>query len=400
MKLKAQLLKLHFYNVFLSFRFTDAVWVVFLLSRGFTLAQVGIAEGVFHVTSFLCEIPTGIAADLLGRKRTLAVSGLCGVLSALFMAGSTGFAGVCLSMSFGAMMCNFASGTQEAITYDSLLMVGRQEDYLRVSAWMNGLSSTSGAIGCLLGGAAALLGFFRAYLVDAFRCAAVAVFALSLTEPAVTEAQKKRIGNPFAEWGPRLREHIRISAAFLKEHPRTACKILADAGAAVPIYLSLMYLQRHLVDNGLPSAWLGAALLVVRIAGAAGAAAGAKLKLRLFSAAMLCALCVGVGTILAGIEGRWLLSVLGAALASLADGAFGLRVEADLNGDFPSDRRATLFSVDSMAYSLLMIAASPASAAVGDALGTGWALRLLGAALVVCAPGLGLLYRRVKRAVR
>ena len=382
MNIRAQLVKLHFYNIFLSFRFTDAVWVVFLLSRGFTLAQVGVAEGVFHVTSFLCEVPTGIAADLLGRKRTLAVSGVCGVLSGLFMAFGAGFPGVCLSMAFNAMMYNFASGTQEAIAYDSLLTVGKSEDYLRVSAWLNGISSAVAAAGCLLGGAAILLGYVRAYLVNAAVGAAVVASALSLAEPAVTDAQRKRIGDPFAELGPRLKEHVRVSASFLKDHPRTACRILAAAGTGVPLYLSFMYLQQHLIDNGLGSAWLGAALLII-----------ARLKMRLFPIAMLCALLAGAGTIAAGAEGCWPLSMLGAALTSFANGVAQLRVEAALNGDFPSDRRATLLSVNSMAYSMLMIAASPVSGAVGDALGTGWALRLLGGALIACALLFGPLYR-------
>ena len=71
MKIKRQFFFLHLYNFLFSFRIADGVWVVFLLSRGFTLAQVGVAEGVFHVVSFLCEVPSGMAADLVGRKRIL-----------------------------------------------------------------------------------------------------------------------------------------------------------------------------------------------------------------------------------------------------------------------------------------------------------------------------------------
>ena len=37
-------------------RLTDAVWVALLAARGFTLAQIGLAEAVFHLTSLLCEV--------------------------------------------------------------------------------------------------------------------------------------------------------------------------------------------------------------------------------------------------------------------------------------------------------------------------------------------------------
>ena len=167
MNLKKQFISLHLYNFLFSLRITDAVWVVFLLDRGFSLAQVGIAEGVFHLVSFVCEIPSGMAADLLGRKRTLIAAGLCGSASAVFMAFSTGFGGICLSMAFQALMYNLCSGTQEALTYDSLKAAGLQEQYLKRNAWLLGLSQTSAAISCALGGLAAALGFFRAYAVSA-----------------------------------------------------------------------------------------------------------------------------------------------------------------------------------------------------------------------------------------
>ena len=62
------------------------VWVALLAARGFTLAQIGLAEGVFHGVSLLCEVPSGMAADLLGRRRTLIFGGALGVVSAATMA--------------------------------------------------------------------------------------------------------------------------------------------------------------------------------------------------------------------------------------------------------------------------------------------------------------------------
>ena len=62
MQIKRQLFFLHIYNFLFSLRIADGVWVVFLLSRGFSLAQAGLAEGVFHVVSFLFEVPSGMAS--------------------------------------------------------------------------------------------------------------------------------------------------------------------------------------------------------------------------------------------------------------------------------------------------------------------------------------------------
>ena len=393
MNLKRQFFFLHIYNFLVSFRVADGVWVVFLLARGFSLAQVGIAEGVFHVVSFLCEVPSGMLADLVGRKRTLALSGLFGMLSALAMAFSQDFFGVCLSMAFQALMYNLCSGTQEALTYDSLKAVGQEGSYLKRNAWLMGASQASASLSSLLGGAAALLGFFPAYLITAACSAVCGSAALALVEPQVTEAQRQRTEHPFAQLGPRFRAHLQESWGFFRRNPRTAYKILASAAAATPIYLTFMYLQQHLLDGGLPELFLGAALMASRLAGTAGMALSTRVKGRLFPLAVGCGLFCGAATCLAGAS-WWPLSLLGGALAELVFSVLDLRVDAALNDDFPSDQRATLVSVNSMAYSLLMIAASPAAGAVGDVFGASYVFVFLGLGLAVCTAAGALWYRR------
>ena len=75
LNLKKQLACIYTADFFSGLRITDAVWVALLAARGFSLWEIGLAESVFHVVSLLCEVPSGMAADLLGRKKTL-VSGL------------------------------------------------------------------------------------------------------------------------------------------------------------------------------------------------------------------------------------------------------------------------------------------------------------------------------------
>ena len=97
MHIKQQLRRLNLFGFSACLRIPDAVWVVLLAARGFSLWQIGIAECLFHIVSLLAEVPSGMAADLLGRRRTLAFAGLCGIVSALLMACSAHFFGVCLA---------------------------------------------------------------------------------------------------------------------------------------------------------------------------------------------------------------------------------------------------------------------------------------------------------------
>jgi len=45
------------------------IWVLYLAYCGMNLGQIGILEGIYHVTSMIFEIPSGAIADLLGRKK-------------------------------------------------------------------------------------------------------------------------------------------------------------------------------------------------------------------------------------------------------------------------------------------------------------------------------------------
>ena len=116
MNLQKQLRCVYLHAFTSTLRFTDAVWVALLAARGFTLAQIGLAEGVFHGVSLLCEVPSGMAADLLGRRRTLIFGGALGVVSAATMAFAPSLAFICAGMGLKALGYNLLSGTTEALT--------------------------------------------------------------------------------------------------------------------------------------------------------------------------------------------------------------------------------------------------------------------------------------------
>ena len=102
MNLKKQLACLYTNYFFTGLRITDAVWVALLAARGFSLWEIGFAESVFHIISLLCEVPSGMAADLLGRKKALVVGGVCVVLYNLLMAFAPNLFFICVAMGLNA----------------------------------------------------------------------------------------------------------------------------------------------------------------------------------------------------------------------------------------------------------------------------------------------------------
>src|SRR5436189_220768 len=63
------------YQLFNGIAFTGPVWAVFLLSRGLSLTQFGLVEAALHVGMLAAQVPTGVLADALGRRRLLVAAG-------------------------------------------------------------------------------------------------------------------------------------------------------------------------------------------------------------------------------------------------------------------------------------------------------------------------------------
>ena len=190
MNIKKQLQSFFVFEALLSFRITDAVWVLFLVGRGYNLAQVGIAEGIFHITSLICEVPSGLLADLLGRRRTLIFSSIAGVASSLFMGFGNHIAFIFLGMLFSGICLSMVSGTEEAIVYDSLLEARQEERYRKIRVRISIISRVCSTLACLFTPIAVLMGYQKLYLLSAAMSVVQMIVLLRMKEPIVTKQQK------------------------------------------------------------------------------------------------------------------------------------------------------------------------------------------------------------------
>ena len=382
LNLKKQLACIYTADLFSGLRITDAVWVALLAARGFSLWEIGLAESVFHVVSLLCEVPSGMAADLLGRKKTLVSGGVCMVLQSLLMAFASDLFTICFAMGLNALAMTMFSGTSTALLYDSLKTEGREDEYIQVSA--NQISMLANAIGSMASILNRFLGYAGFYLLNAAFEGASALANMLLAEPIVTESQASREKHPLHALPEQFRQLVRDSLHVLHACPMAVKLIASSALISVPSYLTKMFLQQRLVELGWPTELLFLPLLLGGLACVVGTEIGRRVRCRsmrrLYTA---CALLCGVGTLLVGAAPAWG-GILGMMLVQGVLEVYLLHESQKLNDAIPSDQRATLISVDGMAYSLLMIPASPLVGAVGDAFGqAGAGLALLGGVIVL-----------------
>ena len=375
MNIKKQLRKLYLYELISGFQIVDAVWVVFLLQRGFSIAQVGIAEGVFHVVSMCCEIPSGMVADLIGRKRTLVLSGLVSAAGSLCMVLINAFPMILVAMGLNALSYNLVSGSREALTYDSLLEAGAQEEYLRVSAIQEKLYLFVFAAANLFSVVTVSLGYEKGYLISMVQGICCSIVALRLWEPG-RENTKQQEKN--RNWTRILKKHVIESGRFFVTHGFAARRMLISGVAAAGYYIVFMLLQQHLVEQWLQAKWIGIPLLLISFGGMAGASLGEKTgKVKIKFLLLVGGVLEGVLIVFSGMPALPG-CVLAAAFAHGISEMLAIRIGDENQKVFSSEVRATMVSVESMVYSVVMVVLSPVVGWLSEKFSISWAFGILG----------------------
>ena len=123
--------------------------------------------------------------------------------------------------------------------------------------------------------------------------------------------------------------------------------------------LLLFFLQAKLPENGMPQAALGFALFFMEMGGILGAKIILKCEgMRYRSIFAITALLVLFGVLLEH-SGMYIVMTIGGFIAALSDDALQVRTNTLLQNMFPSEQRATLISIESFTFSMIMIVLSP-----------------------------------------
>ncbi|SDQ90536.1 Major Facilitator Superfamily protein [Virgibacillus subterraneus] len=132
--------------------FDRALWVIYLNDKGLSMSEIGIVEALMHLSVVLLEIPTGIIADVYGRKVSLFIGNILSVGYGTFMlvGDSLSLFGLAL-MTLGTSI-TFQSGAEEALIYDTLKEKGKEKQYTRVFGNMTALALLSLSFAKLAGG--------------------------------------------------------------------------------------------------------------------------------------------------------------------------------------------------------------------------------------------------------
>jgi len=152
-----QYVKFSAYGFLKNLRFFEPFLVLYLLSKGMSYTEIGVLIGLRELVVMITEIPSGLIADALGRRRTLASSFVFYMISFVAFFVSQSFMGFLVAMLFFAVGDAFRTGVHKAMIFEYLLKQLKQDyktDYYgRTRSW----SQMGTAFSSLLAGAFVVL---------------------------------------------------------------------------------------------------------------------------------------------------------------------------------------------------------------------------------------------------
>jgi len=222
-------------------------WALFYLL--FTnYAGVGLIETAMIISMIVFEIPSGVLADLWGRKNTLVIAFLIVAFSEFFEAGAINLSMLLLAAIGGSLGSALISGTFESITYDSLKKLQQEKIYNKVLARQRSLKYLAMALATILGGFTYThLGPRIPFFLTGIMNLLAMVVALFLKEPKIIKKQIKKVSSA---WKTFWNHFLEGSQYLFKSTELKSVIILLLLAGIIPLIMYEMVADLTIVAYG------------------------------------------------------------------------------------------------------------------------------------------------------
>jgi len=165
--------------------------ILFFQDNGLSLQRIMILQACYSLSVGLMEIPSGYAADILGRRKTLILGCVLAFVGFGLFSVSYNFWWFLVAEILLGLGNSFISGADSALMYDSLLEVKEEDRFLKYEGRSISIGNFSEAAAGILGGFLAAMSFrYPAYAQVIVTFIAIPI-AISLVEPKVHKARLK-----------------------------------------------------------------------------------------------------------------------------------------------------------------------------------------------------------------
>lgn len=319
------------------------IWIKYLVvERGLELKYVLLMDLPFWLAVASLEAPFGALADRIGHGKVLAIGAAVYSVTILGFGLTTNYWMLFADYMLWAVAQACRSGADQAVVFDSLKAAGREGEFSRVAGRGFALTMTAGLAGIVLGGVvAAVAGMAFTVQVSAVTPLVAMVMALLMKEPRLAHERRGYV------------EQLRSGFGYAWSHRPVRAGMLLLTGLLMATFAPVVLVQPFLIVHEVPTGWFGVFQAPVRLLGIGAAVLAWRLAAvagrdRLLAGA--CAAIVGAFTGLALWDSLAAFSLF--AVPAMVQGLARPTLDAFINEQTPSDRRATVLSVVSLAFSV------------------------------------------------
>ncbi len=189
---RSNIWKAYIFNFLTSLHFLGGVLIPFFTDwGGISFFQITILQSWFVIWSFLLEIPTGAVADFWGRKTSLVLGCAIYTFGILIYTSKPDFLVFLLGEFLLAFACALLSGAYEALVYDSLKAIGKENQSKKIFGRCHSFKTIGFMAAAPLG---SLIGIFCglrwAMLLMVIPLAMASFLAFSFKEPRTKKKKK------------------------------------------------------------------------------------------------------------------------------------------------------------------------------------------------------------------
>lgn len=360
LRLEKNIKKNYIFTFVVNLNFTHGLWMIYLAFKGMSLTQIGLLEAIFHITSFLMEVPTGSIADIFGRKVSRITGRFFSLGSILFLILSNNFYLFALSFVFSALSYNLESGAGEALVYDSMKNIGKSDSYMKTVGIQEAIYQAASIGSFIIGGVIGTYDYYLAFWIAAGIIVSTIFYSFSFTEPPLGE-KKGFYKNPING----LIKQTRDSFMVIFTQKKIAFLMIFTQTMLAFCTCIFFYLQNFWKNTGYNEFEIGIFL-------SAGSLMAGILGMQVYKLEkILKEKRILVVLPLIGIISMWGVAlferkVVFFVIVSIIESMLFVATNDYINKLIPSRFRATVISFGSMMFSLMMITIFPIFGKIAD----------------------------------
>lgn len=219
-----------------------------LMDKGASLSNLSLIIGMYAVTVVVFELPTGIMADMVGRKKTFCISLVVSLISSLFFLFGDGIVAICIGIFMQGLTRAISSGSFEALFIDSYTDLFGKDALHKVTTRISVLDALGLSAGALTGGLFPEISKNYFTLLGTYDLNIIIKILLTLTVLLLAFIFIKEITKIETEKRISLKQHVKSSSAFILKNRTIICIFISVFSTGFLLYALEVYWQPHFIS--------------------------------------------------------------------------------------------------------------------------------------------------------